>query len=349
MSKSEIVDISIDWEKKIAKEIVFVDGLPGVGKTLFSYLLPTFKRIEKLDWAESIENVCELYQLNKIPLDGASKLISLYTDLILYNQMMGRHSNVRPEDQSSIFSYPNPKEYFERFFLKGDAEVLPIIKQEKPILNIAVHHKLPFCKPILTVFGRNAYFLEVIRHPAYMIKQIYTSTMKDLIGNPRYWTVHYNYKGHSLPYWVYGYEEIFLKSNDVERSIHFINEHQKRTDEFKNSKDGKNCNILTICFEDFVLSPDDGLNKITDFLKTSKTEFTDPMLVKQNVPRDQTVESIDLEYYRRVGGSSKLHKGKTEREEVDSRINWVKNNVNKNAYNIFIELCEKYEKKIWEP
>ena len=126
--------MKISRNNSIVEEILFVDGLPGTGKTLFSWILPTFDRIEKLDWSEIIETYCELWYLDKISLNTASSMIKMFADLKIYNEMMGRQVNFRPSDQSSVFWAPDPKIYFDRIFSEGDAEALNKIGLDRAVV-----------------------------------------------------------------------------------------------------------------------------------------------------------------------------------------------------------------------
>lgn len=341
--------MKISRDQHLVNQIIFVDGLPGAGKSLFSWLLDSFERVEKYDYTEIIEVFCELHYLNKLTLDTASAMINMFADLKLYNNMMGRQVNVRPNDESSIFAFPETKLYIDRIFSEGDASVLDKIKENKPILNFDTHHLLALSDPIFAAFGKRAYFIEVVRHPAYMIKQLYTSTMKDLINNVRYWCIHIDYKGSPIPYWVDGYEDIFIKSNDVEKAVLFINYYQQKVEKFKKIHRNDDFNIHTISFEKFVLDPDKRLDNLLKFIKTKKTKHTDKVLLKQKVPRIKTVDTLDLEIYRRVGGYSESIEGFTEKEELDLRKDWTKEKVDQKIFKLFLDLCDRYEQNIWKP
>ena len=84
----------------LAEKIVFVDGLPGCGKTLFSTLIASMDRVELLSYAYEVEHICALYYLDRMPIDAANTMVSIQTDLKIYNTMMGRDVNFRPTDIS---------------------------------------------------------------------------------------------------------------------------------------------------------------------------------------------------------------------------------------------------------
>ena len=214
--------VKISRNKLLIPKLILVDGLPGNGKTLFSSIIPSFTNIELLSYSDEIEAICEFYYLNKISLEVAVPYLRMLADLKLYNQSMGRNVNFRENDLSSIYNYPNKEEYINRLSMPGDEHIIPFIKDKKPILHLATHNKLGFSEPLWEAFSEKLYFIEILRHPAYMLKQISSSLMDDLIGNVRNWSTQFEYNGQSVPYFSDGWEEEFLFLNPIEKAIRFI-------------------------------------------------------------------------------------------------------------------------------
>ena len=100
----------------LAKKIVIVDGLPGCGKTMISPIVASFVRVELLNYAFEIEFICRLKELNKITGDATISLIKMFTDHKLYQTMMGRETNFRYSDISSVFNNPFPLRYLKGYF-----------------------------------------------------------------------------------------------------------------------------------------------------------------------------------------------------------------------------------------
>ena len=162
-------EIQIVRSPYLANKIIFIDGLEGCGKTLFSTLVSSFDRVEKLTYSYEIEHICTLLELKKIDSDAAETMVKMLTDLILYNTMMSREVNFRPSDLSSIFKHHNFKNYIKRAFLKGDSSVPDRINKEKPILALTVHKLLLSSSPIFKALEDRVCFVEIVRHPLYMI------------------------------------------------------------------------------------------------------------------------------------------------------------------------------------
>ena len=343
-----MIEVNISRNELLVSKLVLVDGLPGNGKTLFSSILPSFSNIELLSYSDEIEAICEFYYLNKISLDAAVPFLRMLADLKLYNQSMGRNVNFRPTDLSSAFKYPDKKEYLNRLFMPGDEHIMSIIEKNKPILHLATHNKLGYSEPLWEAFGEKIYFIEILRHPAYMIKQISSGLMTDLVDNVRNWSTQFDYDEHILPYFSHGWEKEFLSLNPTERAIKFIAAYLDRVKKFKKQNPKYMCQVLILPFEPFVLNPDKYINEILKFLNVETTSFTDNILIEQRIPRDKVADGIDLEIYKRCGWTKPIE-NLTEADELKIRKQWVQDQVSKESYELFNNLCEKYEEKVWRP
>lgn len=328
----------------LAPKVVFVDGLWGCGKTMLSPILSSMDRVELLSYTYDLENICSLFFLNKISKNGAEAMIKFITDLKIYNTMMSRDVNFRPADLSSVFNDSNPKRYFDRLYEKGDEHIPEKILKEKPILNIATHNMLAFSDPIFSALKDRAFFIEVVRHPLYMIKQI-NLNMERLMNTPRNFNLFFEFNKKDVPAFSYGWEKLFLSSNSMDKAIYYIKKISEKTIEKKKRIKNKYKNqVLTICFEKFVTKPDEDLKKIEKMLDTKVINSTLDMLKKQNVPRSKYSEGIELDIYKRCGWE-KPKNNLTELEELEIRRNYVSKFASSSALKILDGLCESYEKK----
>ena len=111
----------------LAENVVIIDGYRGCGKTLFGPIISSLDRVEILNFAFEIEFICRLYKLNKITKDATDALTKMFIDHKLYQTMMGRETNFRYSDLSSVFNYSEPLKYFKRIFKKRRSEVPSVI------------------------------------------------------------------------------------------------------------------------------------------------------------------------------------------------------------------------------
>jgi len=328
----------------LAEKIVIIDGLPGCGKTLFSPIVGAMERVELLNYAFEIEYICRLFYLNKIQKDAAISMVRMFTDLKLYNTMMGRETNFRYSDVSSVFNDSNPWRYFKRIFQKGIEMTVPDrIKREKPILNLTTHNMLSLGEPLFTALEDRLVFIEIVRHPLYMIVQ-QTLNMERLLDNPRDIDIYIKSDSDQLPWYAYQWEDLFKRSNPVEKSIYTIHHRSKLTEDFKSKHSGLiKGKTLTIPFEPFVLDPWPYLKKIEDLLGSKITSKTKRIIKKQNVPRKKISDGIPLAIYKRCGWEPPVDNF-SEKDELKKRRNFAfKQGANEDALYILDKLSAEYE------
>jgi hypothetical protein len=342
--------VSIIRGEILLEKLVIIDGLPGNGKSLFGMsILPALERVELYSYSEMLESICALNYLNKMDIDTASEMVKLIVDRKLYDHMMSRKVNFRPTDLSSIFNYPNPQKYINRLFEEGDASIVAKVNKLNPILNIQTHNILPFSKPIWKGLANKVFLLEIVRHPAFMFKQIYTSVAGDLVNNVRNWTLQIDSEYGIFPFNVYGHEELFANANQHERAVIFMHDLHERSTLFKSKNKEIMTNYMCISFEKFVINPTPFIDKLCSWLDTKPTDAIDEVFSKAGIPRSKVTDMPDMEVYKVCGGWSRSIDNYSDRDEVDMRISMVKENVSPDIFDMFMFLCKDYEDKVWKP
>ncbi len=327
-----------------ADQVVFVDGQPGCGKTMLAPIVAALDRVELLTFAYEIEHVCTLRFLGRMSADAAQTLIRLTTDLRLYNTMMGRETNLRPGDQSSVFSDIRPWRYLRRLFQPGDAAVPERIRRERPILLLTTHNLTAFSEPVFSALDGRAVFLELVRHPLYMIKQ-QALNMERLISASRHFTVYFDHKGAAVPYFTRGWEDLFLASNPMDRAIYSCVFMTEWTDAARERLRASGAaRILTIPFERFVIDPWPYLRRIEILLDTRVTRWTRRMMARQKVPRRRLADGIDTRLYRRCGWEPP-RPGATEEAELARRREYAARRASPAGLEALDALCRRYEER----
>jgi len=265
------------------------------------------------------------------------------TDHKLYQTMMGRETNFRYYDLSSVFNNSHTLRYFKRIFQKGEIEVPERIKREKPILNLTTHDLLSMGEPVFTALEDRLVFIEIVRHPLYMIIQ-QTLNMDRLLDDPRNIQIYIKHKHGQLPFYAYKWEELFSSSNAVEKAIYTMNQSSKLTEDFKTKNNGLiKKQILTIPFERFVIDPWPYITQIEEMLGSKVTRKTIKSINKQNVPRKKISDGIPLAIYKRCGWDPPVE-GLTERGELDKRRQFaIDQGANKDAIKVLDQMSAKYE------
>ncbi|OGX07927.1 MAG: hypothetical protein A2Z88_07735 [Omnitrophica WOR_2 bacterium GWA2_47_8] len=335
----------VSRSKCLAQKIVIVDGQGGCGKTMLAPIVSALDRVELLSYSYETEHICGLWKLKRLDDDVAVAMIRMITDLKLYNTLMGRDTNFRVPDLSSVFNDAKPWRYFKRIISRGDAAVPDRIPKERPILLLTTHTLLNIGEPVFKALGDRLVFIDMVRHPLHMIKQIVLLEMDQVFSSARNFGLHIKYKGHEIPYYTHGWEELFVRSNKFERAIYFIDHTFRANLKARQLMiDRYNANIITVPFEHFVLEPMPYLERIAQALDSKITSTTRRMMKKQNVPRKLSSEGRSLKIYMRNGWEPP-QKGSNERKELERCRNFVVNEVSAEALATLDQFSADYEKQ----
>jgi len=341
MTKSSLINNSkIVRQKQLAEKIVIVDGQGGCGKTMLSPIISSMERVELLSYAFEIQWICILFNLKKIESDAAISMVKMLIDHKLYQTMMGRDTNFRYSDLSSVFQDANPWRYFKRIFQKGDLVIPDRIKKQRPILNLTTHNLLRISDPIFSALGDSVLFIEMVRHPLYMVKQQQLN-MDRLVDNARDIQINIEYEGRQLPYYAYGWEKQFLNCNSMDKAIYNI---EKATQESSKKRKilmkSKGFSLLTIPFERFVIDPWPYLHEIEKALDIKVGPKVIKIMKKQNVPRDVISDGPPLEIYERCGWESPTES--SEENELIKRRKMVSESATVEALKVMDRLSKEY-------
>lgn len=326
----------------LAEKIVFVDGMPGCGKTMLSPIIAALPRVELLQYAYEIEYVCSLRFLKRMEADAATTLVRMLTDLKLYNVMMSRETNFRLGDLSSALMDARPFRYFRRLFQAGDAAVLERIHNESPILHLTTHNILGYSESLFEALNERLIFIEVVRHPLYMIRQHKMNT--DRYGiDVRDFTIWYKWNQTSqIPYFAAGWEDLYLNSNPTDRAIYSFWNWNRQIDVLKQSRLNEwQKQVIIVPFERFVLDPQPYMRQIESAMGTQADGVTRQMMKKQRVPRQRIAAGRPLPIYKQYGWQPPLTGD--EREELRSRHAEISKEASCEAMDILDQMSVEYE------
>lgn len=335
-------------EPHIAGTVVVTNGLPGCGKTMLAPIVSSLDRVELMRFNFHLEHVCALRYLKGIQEDAAIALIRLQTDLDLYNSLMSRETNFRFSDVSSVWKTTARWRYFKRLIMPGDEAVIPRIEKENPILHIVTHMLLGISKPLFQALGDRVRIVEVVRHPLYMLKQWHKWMPRSGV-DPRMFGLWIDYKGHSLPWFAHGWEDSYLRSNRMDRTIYAIEKQWRLSmDSLKNLSATEREQVLVIPFEQFVLNPEPFMRKVEQLLEAKVTTATRRMMKKQNVPRRMIADGIGLKIYKYYGWEPPS-RGSSERDELAKRRAFAAAEATPEAMRILDRYSEEYEAAYFSP
>jgi len=291
---------SISREVNLDTTIVFVDGITRTGKSMMGPILASFERMEIERMEEIFEHIGGLDRMNKISRDASVALLKTVIDAHLYNGMIGRNTNFRFSDHSSVWRNPNRLRHFKRIFAPDGAKAVQRIILERPIYQNQTHDQLANFKLFHEAFSDRFRVLEMIRHPVDVVDSWMRREWGSRFGSdPLAFTFCIRYEEEDLPYYALGWEESYLAANPMGRVVGMIS---RLWDESRSVYQGlpadQKDQVLIIPFEDFVQRPKPYLGPIGDFLGSKPTRHTSSALRRQNCPRTDPGESRQLKSQR---------------------------------------------------
>tara|TARA_B110000008_G_scaffold272180_1_gene304553 strand:- start:3313 stop:4335 length:1023 start_codon:yes stop_codon:yes gene_type:complete len=329
--------VLISRSHQMLHKVVIIDGFPGCGKTMLSPIISSMDNVEIMQYAPLIEQMCELYGLNSIEEDIAKSMIKMNADLLIYNVMMGRNSNCRPSDLSSIFRH-NFLLHLKRMISKGDEYIPDLILKKRPILQLTTHMLLPHAKLLMDTFGQKLAFIEVIRHPLYVILQQELNLRKiGDDGDSRMQHIRYRFNNNEYEFYCKNREKDYDEANSFERAIYSIQWYYSKI--FLD----QNKDILVIPFEKFVIDPSQYMTLLTKMLGQDITNKVTKEMKKQKVPRSQLSDGPALDIYKRCGWTPPQFY--SEEKELLARREVVLKNVSPKALAILDDISNKYSAK----
>ena len=139
MSESDVV---LSRKVELGDLVVFIDGLTRTGKSMLGPILSSFSRVEMERMEGMIEYIGTLYRIKKISKDAAITLLRTKVDQWLYEGMIGRNTNFRFSDHSSVWKSSRVFEYMKRLRGQEGVAVLQRIRRERPIFQNQTHDQL---------------------------------------------------------------------------------------------------------------------------------------------------------------------------------------------------------------
>ena len=324
----------------LCPDIIMLDGLTGTGKTMFTPLLSSYKRMQNARFEYMFEYISISAKMSKIEDDATSSLLNLLTDVKYYDGMLSREVNFRPSDLSSVFNSSKAIHYLMQLFMPDGKNIEKRLASEKQILFLATHQLIGCLDILLNAFNNRLKIIEMVRHPLYLLDH-WESYIMMHGKNARDFTIWIEKDGHSLPWFSSGFEDLYIKSKSYDRAVYSIKSLMK--DVFTIAKGNNlNKNIIFVPFEKFVLSPENYLKKLESFIGSSPTRATKRILKKQRVPRPSINAGPQKSIYKRYGLKN-YDKKITHKEDYELKIKAAEKNCSKNAFEEIMNLSKQYE------
>ena len=274
--------------QKLAENIVLIDGFSNAGKSLIAPVISSFDRCELWRINYLYEHLCIICELGMIDRDAASSLIKSYSDLDIYNLMIGRDVNFREDDDSGVSKNLLKDRYKERLIIEGGDNGIRLIKEKNLVLILMTHYIFGISDLLFESFDeRLKVCIVMLRHPLHLILAWYNGKWHERDGkDPRDFQPCYELNGEIYPWYAYGWEAEYHRLNPLEKAIKTIgslsegifNNYEQLANEYREK-------VIFIPFEKLLTNPDIYINQTINILNTKKTPLTKAVMKTVNLPR----------------------------------------------------------------
>ncbi len=133
-----------------SNNLVVVTGITRSGKSMLAPIISALKRSENLKTDYTLEEFPVLNYLGLMSNETTVYLMRYLVNIIIYNNMIGRNTNLRFSDWTSIWNTADPKKYLERFNKEEGEKVYDRIEK--------IIHYIFSC--FIMHYGTQKYFLK---------------------------------------------------------------------------------------------------------------------------------------------------------------------------------------------
>ena len=329
-------------KNQLSSELLIVDGLWGVGKSVITELVSVFDNMECWNLEMPFDHIPILYEAQALDQDSAIAVIRNLFDELTYNMCISRSVNFRYKDRSSIFHHPKKYNYLLRMLEQDGDSSLRKISENKMIIPVATHTSSSNNDLFLRALGKRCKIIRCVRHPVFIVHH-WADYIWRCQTDPRDFTLKIDYNGEDIPFFADGWEEEYLEANNLEKSIKSIslltdsynhNFHQMKK---KYSKES----ILEVSFEEAVKNTDDTIALISKFINQDVNNKVYKKVKKRaRLPRG-TIRS-DFGYAFTKNYSTKES---VDQIEIKKRLGLIKNKIRPKYYHELVRLSGEYESR----
>lgn len=277
----------------IAGMVVLVDGIARSGKSLLGPILSSFERVEIERMEEIYEYVGALHRMGRITTDAAVALLRLEADMHFYNGLIGRNTNFRPADHSSVWQAPRPWRSVRRLWAAGGQAALERVRAERPIFQNMTHDQLVNFGLFREAFGEGLRVVEMIRHPVDLIDSWWRRGWGMRFGEDPYaLTLCVDAGGRDVPFYALGWEQAYLDATPIGRIVRMIQglwEANWRT--YAALPEDRRAQVCVIPLAPLVARPWPYVDALAAFLGTATTPLTARILTRKRLPKPEDGEA----------------------------------------------------------
>ena len=316
-------------DKKILLDstYVFIDGVSRSGKAGISPLVCSLSNVEHHRQNFNFDRIGPLLETGHLTIEGFKYFFE--SDLLIdtWFMMMGRNLNMNEHDNSSTINSSKKDIYINRLKTKDNPDTFEDlknkIKKEQLMFPYLTEDMFLLASEYPEIFeNKKIKLILIMRHPIETIFSWHRSKRGSRLGVDQRMP-HPTFKNHKfnhLPSFVLHKAEEYFKEDALGKCVIAMTTLTNSYVEALSKDDIKSkINFIKFDFDSFAINPQKGIDRITDFLSTKRSDFTPTALEMARMPRK---EQPDL---------------------FNAKTCAIFANTSKHMHDEIIESCKKYE------
>jgi hypothetical protein len=322
----------------LENDIICVDGLWGTGKSLLSPIVNNMKKVEMVKLEMVYEYICIMQHLEQISPEAALFILQSYANDSQYNNLIGRHTNLRWNDASGLSNNPNKIQAIMRLFGREGDHVMRKINSNNIALHIMTHMIMLVSDQLFETYGERLKLIEVVRHPLYMVKHWHSYLQR--FDSQRELTVCIDHKSHKVPWFAISWADEFIEATLMDRVLMSIVRLFHWLEDSIEKAAVKGSKLLVLSFEELVMTPDQPMNQLELFLGRTHHPNLQSILRREKIPRDQISKGKGSYAY----GWMKTN-DENEWQAYKRNLDFIRENGSVEHVDNLLKLIEKYNEK----
>lgn len=324
-------------KQNICKNILMVDGYSASGKGLLCHFLETFNKVSKMQVSHLYNQIAILDYLKFISRPASLDFLNMQIDMSFHSDLLGRDTNYRFVDDSSVFKSRKFLKYFFRSISHSKKNIHKIIEEENPTFLIMNHFTSAHTEFYFEALGPRLKYINIEKHPVYLFPHWTKIFQKILDNDPLMYQFILNLNGKKHMW--------FDTENAFNDNVYdFIIQSMVRLDKISKKKritENDTNNYLNICFEKFVTNIFHYNEKIERFLNLNSTTSTKRFIKKNKLNK----KYLHDRKWKHTYFGWKLEENLETKKKYFDKLNFIKKKCSKDNFQNLIELCKNYENK----
>ena len=275
----------------LTKDLLLFDGLTRAGKGLVAPVLSNLRRVEYAQVNNTVDQIAILWKLNLVDIESAAAFLRIAVDTCTYEQAIGRNTNIRLSDFSSIYNSLDVRELISRTTGVEGVDAMRRYDEAERITSFITHFNMPMKDLWFHAFPKLRTII-TDRHPIDLIASWDGRGWGARWGHdPLGFTPTPEVDGEPVPWFALEASREYLEFDPPNRNALCVLEldrfYQQSIEDLTPAQKER---VNFVSFEEFATEPDAEIQRIATWLQTDIPAEMPIVMARERVPRQLSLE-----------------------------------------------------------